>query len=330
VAGMGVTDIVSPILGAGRTMAMNNFQYINPINIYKKLQNVPSISEQFQIPTGITDTGLAKTIKGIFENKTQTDASGVGRTVEGVDEDVPAEQQPSTETNEVSVGKIVFIVISSVLAVGAISFVINDMIMHPFMSRLAMTLVLIVLVMLNPLIPFVIILYYFVNAMWKYYINTTLPETERKRIIPYIYGFLPLTTSNPKLLLGRILLAPFHYNPDTDMENMKWDRKEWLKSILGSFPNAKETLSIGGMNALYKQYTESLGKIHEFDRIVKVGDTETVERLNPFTASPQPPPPAPSKPQTPEPEKPKTPEPEPAKPKTPEPASDDRSIPSGR
>ena len=70
---MGVTDIISPILGAGRTMAVNNFQYINPINIYNKLKNVPSISEQFKIPTDITDTGLAKTIKGIFEKKPETD-----------------------------------------------------------------------------------------------------------------------------------------------------------------------------------------------------------------------------------------------------------------
>jgi hypothetical protein len=295
VAGMGVTDIVSPILGAGRTMVMNNFQYINPINIYKKLQNMPSISEQFQIPTGISDSGLATTIKGIFEKKPQANTSGIRRTVEGVDEDVPAEEQvvapETTETSELSVVKIVFMVISSVLAFGAISFVINDMIMHPFMSRLAMTIVLVVLVILNPLTPFAIFLYYLISAMWKYYINSTLPESERKRIIPYIYAFLPLTTANPRPLLARIFLAPFHYDPDSDMDNMKWDRKEWLKGLLGSFSNAKETLAIGGMNALYKQYTESLGKMHEFDRTIKVGDTETVERLNPFTAPSKPLPP---------------------------------------
>lgn len=291
-AGMGVTDLVNPILGAGRTMAMNNFQYINPINIYKKFQNVPNISEQFQIPTAITDSGLVKKIKQIFqeEPKEQTQTPMTTRTVEGVDENVPAEEQPATGvTSETkTVGDIVFIVIASILAVGMISFVINDMIMHPLASRVIMTIVLITMFIFNPFTPFVILLYYLINGMWKYYINSSIPESERKRIIPYIYGFLPFTTTKPKTILGRIFLAPFRYDPDEDMENMKWDRKEWLKSLLGSFPNAKETLAIGGMQALYDKYTEFLGKIHEFDRIEEVDGQPVVKRLNPFTVPPKP------------------------------------------
>lgn len=290
-AGMGVTDIVNPILGAGRTMAMNNFQYINPINIYKKIQSAPNISEQFQIPTAITDSGIVKKIKKIFkdEPKEQIQTPITTRTVEGVNENVPAEEQPTPGAFEKpkTTGDIVFIVISSILAVGMLSFVINDMIMHPFTSRLIMTFVLITIFILNPFTPFVVLLYYLINAMWKYNLNSSVPENQRKRIIPYIYGFLPFTTTNPQTILGKIFLAPVRYDPDEDMENMKWDRKEWLKSILGSFPNAEATLAIGGMKSLYEKYTEYLGKIHEFDRVENVGDEQVVKRLNPFTASPK-------------------------------------------
>lgn len=282
---MGVTDIVSPILGAGRTMAMNNFQYINPINIYNKLKNVPSISEQFQIPTAITDTGLAKTIKGIFEKKPETGTSGVRqRTVEGVDENVPAEETPAkTETTEPNIGNIVFMVISSVVAVGMISFVVNDMIMHPLASRIIMTIVLIGLIIMNPFVPFVILLYYLVNGMWKYYINSTLPESGRKRIIPYLYGFLPYTTANPQQLILRILLAPFAYNPGKYLDQIKWDKNEWLKTLLGSFPNAKDTLAIGGMKTLYEQYEESLGKMHTYiERKPNPDGPEIIELMDPF------------------------------------------------
>jgi hypothetical protein len=282
--GMGVTDIVYPILGAGRTMAVNNFQYINPVNIYKKLSNIPSLSEQFQATTGITDTGLTQKIKEIFKQKS-TDSSGTKvHTVEGADENVPP-QQIDEKSSEISTAYIVFTVISSIIALGMISFVINDMIMHPWIVRLIMICVLIVIVILNPLAPFAILVYYFVNAMWKYYNNTTLPDSERKRIIPYLYGFLPLTTMRPVSKIGRIFMSPFTYDPDIDAENLKWDKKEWLYQILRSFPNVKETLAIGGMNSLYKQYTESLGKIHEYDKIIKDGDTENIVRVNPFSQS---------------------------------------------
>jgi hypothetical protein len=283
---MGVTDIVSPILGAGRTMAMNNFQYINPVNIYKNLQKVPNISEQFQIPTGIKDSNLAKKIKSIFEEKQQPVKS---KTIEGVDENVPPEQQSEqTSASTAKIIGIVFLVITYVIALGMISFVINDMIMHPWMVRLIMTLVLVIITILNPLTPYAILLYYLLNGMWKYYLNSTLPPSEEKRIIPFIYGFLPYTTKKASTTIGKIFLAPFSYDPDDDMDNMKWDRKEWLKTLLASFPDAKETLSIGGMNGLFKEYQQSLDKIHEFVRVVKTGDTESEIVMSPFTAAPKP------------------------------------------
>lgn len=293
-AGMGVTDLVNPILGAGRTMAMNNFQYINPINIYKKIQSAPNISEQFQIPTAITDSGIVKKIKQIFKDEpkeqSQTPTPTTARTVEGVDVDVPSEEQPVPRSFEKpkTTGDIVFIVVSSIIAVAMLSFVINDMIMHPFLSRLIMTIVLVNIFILNPFTPFVVLLYYLINAMWKYYLNSTVPDAQRRRIIPYIYGFLPLTTTNPQTILGKIFLAPVRYDPDEDMANIKWDRDVWLKSILGSFPNAKETMAIGGMQSLYDKYTTYLGKIHEFDRIEKIDGKPVVKRLDPFTASPKP------------------------------------------
>jgi len=297
---MGVIDIVSPILGAGRTMVMSNFQKINPVTIYETLQNLPNIREQFQIPTGITDTALAKTIKGIFVKEPPLSPNATLRTVEGVDENVPAEEQtteaqPKSEES-MNIGKIVFMVITYTIAIGMISFVINDMIMHPFVSRLIMTIVLLVIVTLNPLIPYVILIYYLVNAMWKYYSNSRIVPNKygvregAKRLIPYMYALFPFTTMTPNTTFASIFLAPFRYNPEADMGNMKWDRREWMDSLLGSFSNKAATLKIGEMEAHCKQYESSLGKIHEFTKRVEVveGGNKTViaEKRNPFIGEP--------------------------------------------
>lgn len=205
---MGVIDIVSPILGAGRTMVMNNFQKINPVSIYETLQNMPNIREQFQIPTVITDTALAKKIKGIFAKDPPLAPTATNRTVEGVDEDVPAEEQTTEEQapsdGSMTTGQIVFLTLSYTLALGMISFVINDMITHPFISRLIMTIVILVIVTLNPITPYIIFIYYLINAMWKYYSNSQIVPNKygvregAKRLIPYIYGLFPFTTMAPR------------------------------------------------------------------------------------------------------------------------------------
>jgi len=297
---MGVIDIVSPILGAGRTMVMNNFQKINPVSIYETLQNMPNIREQFQIPTVITDTALAKKIKGIFAKDPPLAPTATKRTVEGVDEDVPAEEQTTEEQapsdGSMTTGQIVFLTLSYTLALGMISFVINDMIMHPFISRLIMTIVILIIVTLNPITPYIIFIYYLINAMWKYYSNSQIVPNKygvregAKRLIPYIYGLFPFTTMAPRSMFASIFLAPFRYKPDVDIGNMKWDRREWMGSLLESFSNKEATLKIGEMGELCKQYEASLGNIHEFTKMIEVKDGDktnvSFEKQNPFAGEP--------------------------------------------
>jgi hypothetical protein len=265
-SGMQFRDIVYRALDTGRTILVDNFDYINPVRLYNKITRPNWIS-------------LSSTED--FEGDT-TDATGMPD-VSGEWNNISSSATPIV--SNIPIQKVIDIIIKCLiigLQLLLISLVTNHAIMHPPIVRAIIFAFTAILVFINPIVPFILIIYYMFYAMWRFYMNTRVDPKDKKRIMPFIYALLPLTTSVPKSTFDSIVLYPFRYSPGDDLKYLVKGHAEWIETLINSFKDAKKTLEIGNMKNMYEEYKSFLNEMHAYE--VKNPDGTYIKKV-PFTQS---------------------------------------------
>lgn len=279
-SGMQIRDIVYHALGTGRTILVDNFNYINPVRLYNKItrQNRISLFSTEEFEDNTTD----ETDNYLPDTSSMPDVSGMPD-MSGEWSNISSSVTPMV--SNITIQKVIDITIKCLiigLQLLLISLVTNHAIMHPPIVRAIIFAFTAILVFVNPIVPFILIIYYMFYAMWRFYMNTRVDPKDKKRIMPFIYALLPLTTSVPKSTFDSIVLYPFRYSPGDDLKYLVKGHTEWIETLMNSFKDANKTLEIGKMKNMYEEYKSFLNEMHTYE--VKNPDGTYIKKM-PFTQS---------------------------------------------
>jgi hypothetical protein len=122
------------------------------------------------------------------------------------------------------------------------SLVANEMIVYPSPIRIFFFIFVVLLCLVFSPALVVLIFYYMIKAAYSYYRNQLEQQEIEVRIFPRIFALLPVTTTPPMSLWGRLFKYPFYY-PKTDNDRKELERtngKEEKKSIMDEYMDALE------------------------------------------------------------------------------------------
>jgi hypothetical protein len=142
-------------------------------------------------------------------------------------------------------------------------YVSNEMIMYPAPIRVIFFIVTIFAFMFFQPAAIGLILFYIGKAGYNYYVNEMIGK-EKKRIMPTLFAWLPITTYQPEGNLEAFFLYPFTY-PKTvaDKEELPKIMEEYQASLDQSFPYLEKIRSLPFVAeglALIKENMENLHK----------------------------------------------------------------------
>jgi hypothetical protein len=265
--GMKIVSTVFDALNTGKDFVTNNIQFVNPIKILstERFQTATDVSGQDLSGTKLTSTlskvtdisGNVSKITGYFSKLRGTDASA-----NKVPLDASGNIPKQSTAVKIIKGIGIFIYVSLVLLLA--SLVANHLIMQPVFIRVLMFTLTLLSMIINPIIFLGVLIYYIFFACTRFYFNTTLPDGQKKSLLPYQFALLPVTTQKAKTTLGYLLMYPFTYElPELESRLLK-ERNNFLESIEQSFPNFAVMNTLEGFSDLYSKFKDRLNDMHTF------------------------------------------------------------------
>jgi hypothetical protein len=108
--------------------------------------------------------------------------------------------------------------------------VTNELIIYSIPIRIIFFIITLSLCIFVPTYTILLIIVYSLKALYKLYINTTVPLSDKKPLLPPIFALLPIKLTEPESKLGRILMYPFTY-PKSQLGEMQ------LSNIMKTYEN---------------------------------------------------------------------------------------------